>query len=128
MKKIKITYWITTVLITLIMLSSGIGYLVKLPQFEEAMKELGYPEYFIYILGVSKILGVIALLQKKYVIYKEWAYAGFAFVLIAATISHMALGQYDHAPVSLLWLIILFASYWSNSKILIHTKEKFAVS
>jgi hypothetical protein len=117
MKKIKITYWITTGLIVFVMLSSGVGYLIKLPHFVEMLKELGYPNYFLYILGVSKLLGVYALLQNKYFTIKEWAYAGFSFLLISATISHAVYLQYDHAPLSIVWLIVLGLSYKSNQKI-----------
>ena len=54
---------------------------------------LGYPLYFLYILGTWKILGVIAILIPRFKLVKEWAYAGFFFVMTGALASHLATGD-----------------------------------
>lgn len=59
---------------------------------------LGYPSYVVYILGVAKFLGGLAIVfGNKYPKLKEWAYAGFAFDLIGATISQGVTGHYPEA-------------------------------
>ena len=55
---------------------------------------LGYPLYFLYIIGIWKILGVIAILVPRFKLVKEWAYAGFFFLMTGALVSHLASG--DH--------------------------------
>ena len=57
------------------------------------MTHLGYPVYFLTILGVWKILGVVAVLIPKFPLLKEWAYAGFFFVMSGAVFSHIAVGD-----------------------------------
>lgn len=55
---------------------------------------LGYPVYFLTILGTGKILGVIAILLPQFRLLKEWAYAGFFFAMVGALFSHLAIGEY----------------------------------
>jgi len=57
------------------------------------MTELGYPTYFMTIIGTWKLLGVAALLAPRQPLLKEWAYAGFAFNLAGATASHVFSGD-----------------------------------
>ena len=54
----------------------------------ESIAALGYPDYLMTILGVAKLLGVIALLLPGTPLLKEWAYAGFTFDLLGAAASH----------------------------------------
>jgi hypothetical protein len=57
------------------------------------MAELGYPAYFVTILGIWKVLGGLAILAPRRPLLKEWAYAGIAFDLTGAAFSHAAVGQ-----------------------------------
>ena len=59
----------------------------------EMMTRLGYPVYFLTIIGVWKILGVVAVLFPKFPLLKEWAYAGFFFAMSGAIISHLIVGD-----------------------------------
>ena len=63
----------------------------------ELISHLGYPLYIMYIIGVWKLLGVIALLIPKYPLLKEWTYAGFFFLLTGALISHLFIGDVGNA-------------------------------
>jgi len=56
----------------------------------KGFKPLGYPTYFISIIGVWKMLGIIAILIPGFKLLKEWAYAGIFFVMSGAVISHIA--------------------------------------
>jgi uncharacterized membrane protein YphA (DoxX/SURF4 family) len=89
----KIIYWIATLWLALGMLSTGIVQILKLKEEADMMAHLGYPLYFLTILGVWKILGVIAILIPKFPLLKEWAYAGFFFAMSGAIFSHFASGD-----------------------------------
>lgn len=110
----KIIYWISTVWLALGMLSIGIVQIIKLPPEAVAnIIRLGYPVYFMTILGVWKILGVIAVLIPKYPLLKEWAYAGFFFTMSGAFISHLAVGDpFGETFPSLLLLILTVVSWY----------------
>ncbi len=92
-KRNKIIYWIATIWLSLGMLSSGIIQMLQLKQEVQFTANLGYPVYFLTILGTWKILGVIVLLLPKFPLIKEWAYAGFFFVMSGAIFSHIASGD-----------------------------------
>jgi uncharacterized membrane protein YphA (DoxX/SURF4 family) len=109
----KIIYWIVTVWLSLGMLSAGIVQLMKMDAEVDMMNHLGYPTYLLTILGVSKILGVAAILVPRFPLMKEWAYAGFFFTAAGAVISHLAVGDSfgDFFP-PLLLLILTVASWY----------------
>lgn len=87
----KIIFWIATVWLSLGMVSTGIVQIIKMEEEVKMMNNLGYPDYLMTILGIWKILGVIAILLPKLPIVKEWAYAGFFFTMSGAIISHLAI-------------------------------------
>ncbi|WP_423148399.1 DoxX family protein [Rubrolithibacter danxiaensis] len=109
-KRNKIIYWIATLWLALGMLSTGIVQLLKLKEETAMMSHLGYPLYFLTILGIWKILGVVAILIPKFPLLKEWTYAGFFFAMSGAVFSHLALGdgaKEFFGPVLLLVLTML---------------------
>lgn len=112
MRKIKITYWTVTILFALAMFQSGIVQLIQSEGSKELMALLGYPMYISTILGVAKILGVIALVQGKFQTLREWAYAGFAFDLIGASASGAYIGELLVVIVPLVYLAVMFLSYF----------------
>jgi hypothetical protein len=91
-KRNKIIYWIATLWLSLGMISSGIVQLIKMEEEVKMMAHLGYPLYFLTIIGVWKMLGVITVLIPKFPLVKEWAYAGFFFVSSGAVFSHLSSG------------------------------------
>ena len=93
-KRNLIIYWISTVFVSFGMLSSGIMQLLKIKDASEIVINLGYPSYFLSIIGVWKILAVIAILIPRFTLLKEWAYAGLFFVMTGAFLSHLAFGNY----------------------------------
>lgn len=92
-KRNKIIYWIATIWLALGMLSTGIVQLFKMKEEVDMMTRLGYPVYFLTMLGVWKMLGVVAALIPKFPLLKEWAYAGFFFAMSGAIFSHVASGS-----------------------------------
>lgn len=111
MKIRPIVYWISTVLVTLMMAFVGIQYLIHAPSMMAAFTHLGYPTYFPNILGVAKLLGVCVLLAPRLPIIKEWAYAGFAITFISAFVSHLASGDGKETIAPIVALILLSVSY-----------------
>ena len=89
-----IVYWIATALLGIGMLQSGIFAVLRNDQWVKIITDLGYPLYFLTILGAWKILGVIAIVIPKFKLLKEWAYAGFFFAMTGALVSHLAVGDY----------------------------------
>ncbi|KAA5532517.1 DoxX family protein [Taibaiella lutea] len=89
-----IIYWVATLLLAFGMLGSGLAQIFHVKAMIDLVVPLGYPLYFLYIIGVWKVLGVIAILVPKFKLLKEWAYAGFFFLMTGAFISHLASGDY----------------------------------
>ena len=92
-KRNKIIYWIATLWLALGMTSTGIVQLMQVQQEVDMMTRIGYPAYFLTIIGVWKLLGVIAILTPRFPLLKEWAYAGFFFNMTGAIFSHVASGS-----------------------------------
>jgi DoxX-like family len=91
MEKRKITwYWIITAILSFCIFSGGLAQAVQANGVVQGFKPLGYPNYFISLIGVWKVLGVIAILIPKFPLLKEWAYAGIFFAMSGAVISHIA--------------------------------------
>ena len=107
-----VTYWITTVLISAMMILSAYLYLSGAPKMVAAFHALGYPDYFRVMLGVAKVLGVAVLLAPGLRIPKEWAYAGFAITFAAAVVSHLECGQTPAIVAPLVASLLLIASYY----------------
>lgn len=77
-----------------------------------AILDLGYPPYFMKILGVAKLLGIAAILTGISPTLKEWAYAGFTLDVCGAFASHLCVG--DSLKVALVpaaFFVIQLTSY-----------------
>lgn len=113
-KRNRIIYWIFTAWLALGMTSTGIVQLMKMKEEVDMFARLGYPEYLLTIVGVWKILGVVAVLIPKFPLLKEWAYAGFFFCMSGAIVSHMALGDPigEVAPPLLLLVLTIISWYF----------------
>jgi hypothetical protein len=111
-KRNKIIYWIATLWLSLGMVSTGLVQLLKREEEMDLMNRLGYPGYFLTILGVWKILGVVAILIPKFPVVKEWAYAGFFFSMTGAAFSHIASGTLNEIYPSLLLLALTVVSWY----------------
>ena len=111
-KRNKIIYWVSTIWLALGMLSTGIVQLLKMEEEVNNITKLGYPVYFLTILGIWKILGVVAVLIPGFPRLKEWAYAGFFFAMSGAVFSHIALGDSVSEILPSLLLLVLTAASW----------------
>ena len=114
-KRNKIIYWIATSWLALGMVSTGVVQLLKTKDGQGGVgmiTHLGYPVYLLTILGAWKILGVIAVLIPKFPLLKEWAYAGFFFVMTGAIFSHLAMNDSVKEMLPGLLLLILVIISW----------------
>jgi hypothetical protein len=119
MKKLKIFYWIFTILMAAAIGVGAIFDAINDPTAVAYVTRLGYPAYIAPFLGVAKIAGVIVILIPGFLRLKEWAYAGIIFDLTGATYSAIAIGD----PASqwmfmFLFFATVFGSYIFHHKIL----------
>ncbi|MBK8305023.1 MAG: DoxX family protein [Chloracidobacterium sp.] len=95
------------------MTSTGIVQLMRLKDDVDRMSHLGYPSYLLTMLGIWKLLGVIAVLIPKYPLLKEWAYAGFFFTMSGAALSHIIVSDpFSEIAPSLLLLTLTIVSWY----------------
>ncbi len=106
-------YWFATVLVAAELGLGGIWDIVRIPAVRDLVAHLGYPSYFLVLLGSWKVLGAVALLVPRRALLKEWAYAGAFFTYTGAIVSHLTTG-YDVGEVgSLAMLTALTALSWA---------------
>jgi len=123
-KRKKIIYWVATVFLSFGMLAGGIQQMLQIGGYNEIVTRLGYPLYMLSILGVWKILGVIVILLPKFHLVKEWAYAGFFFVMSGAAMSHLIMKEefVEVLPSVTLLIAILVSWYFrpQNRRIILN--------
>ena len=90
-----VAYWITTALLVVELVLGGVWDVLRVPQVRGLIERLGYPPYFLVILGIWKLLGAVALVIPRFPRLKEWAYAGVVFDLTGAVASLLASGLMD---------------------------------
>lgn len=120
-------YWIVTILFALMMLVDGAAGLAQQKEGQEAFQQLGYPLYVMTIVGTAKILGAIALLQNKFSLLKEWAFAGFAINFVGASASWAFVGAeifFVIFPLMLLLVMLLVYVVWKKRE---QTNHSFVV-
>jgi uncharacterized membrane protein len=112
-KRNKIIYWAATTFLAVGMLAGGVQQTLQIGGYVPIVRNLGYPVYLLSIIGVWKILGVVAILIPKTPLVKEWAYAGFFFVMSGAAISHIAMSQpLNEVFPSLILLVVILLSWY----------------
>jgi hypothetical protein len=109
---LRITYWTTTILIALLIASGGAGQLLGARENVEGIAQLGYPAYFLTIIGFWKLLGGIVIVVPRFRLAKEWAYAGIVFDLSGAAVSHAVTGMPAWHVVAPLVMIALTIVSW----------------
>lgn len=111
-KRNKIIYWIATLWLALGMTSTGIVQLLKTPEEIDLMTRVGFPVYFLTLIGIWKLLGVAAVLSPKFPLLKEWAYAGFFFNMSGAVFAHAVTGGSALDFFGPILLIVLTVVSW----------------
>ena len=111
----KIAYWGATGLVTIVPLLAAFAYLTTSPQAVENFRHVGYPQQLRLLLGVGKLAGAIVLLLPGLPMLKEWAYAGFTFMWIAATVAHYLAGDKPLFLLPVALIAALTVSYVTRS-------------
>lgn len=127
MKTNKIVYWGATGLLTAMLLMSVSMYFLKHDEMVQNFGNLGFPAWLVYPLGIAKLLGLVAIITKKSVTLKEWAYAGLFFNFTLAFFAHINAndGQFAGALVA---LILLGLSYFFEKKMNIQTELETSIN
>jgi hypothetical protein len=106
-------YWLATAAVAGELGLGGIWDIARLPFVRDLVVGLGYPSYFLVLLGTWKVLGAVALLIPRHPLLKEWAYAGAFFTYTGAIVSHLTTG-YDRSEVALLAVLtVLTVLSWA---------------
>jgi uncharacterized membrane protein YphA (DoxX/SURF4 family) len=108
-----IAYWITTGLLALECGVGGVMGALRLPPFSEIMSHLGYPAYFMTIIGLWYMLAAVAILAPRFPRLKEWTYAGLVFVYTGAAASRLAVGDPAVTLVGPIIFTALVAASWA---------------
>ena len=116
----KIAYWITTIIIGSETLAGGVTdlmhgrtMLIAGPSVADIVTHLGYPLYFLTILGLWKIAGAIVIFAPGLPRLKEWAYAGVVFELTGAAASWALHGDPLRELISPLALAAVAIASWA---------------
>lgn len=118
MKALKITYWSSTILLSLMMAMSVFIYFTN-PEVAEGFHKAGFRDFFRIELGIAKAIGILLLILPFIPRnFKEWGYAGFFITFVSAFVAHAAAGD----PVSAFMgaafaLILLLVSYFSFTRL-----------
>ncbi|MEM1338993.1 MAG: DoxX family protein [Bacteroidota bacterium] len=103
-------YWIFTVVLSALVMTSVVRYILDLETFMSNFEKLGYNGRIVIPLAAAKILGILAILSKTTNFLKEWAYAGFFFNFLLALEAHIASNDgYYIGPI--VALAVLTGSY-----------------
>jgi DoxX-like family len=97
-------YWLATAAVAAELGVGGIWDIARLPFVRDLVTHLGYPSYFLVLLGTWKVLGAVVLLVPRRALLKEWAYAGAFFTYTGAIVSHLTTG-YGLGEVGLLVIL-----------------------
>jgi uncharacterized membrane protein YphA (DoxX/SURF4 family) len=108
-----VAYWVATALLVFELVLGGTWDVLRVTHVRVVMERLGYPSYFVVILGVWKLLAAVALVIPRYPRLKEWAYAGVVFNLTGALVSHVASGDIEVGPMAyLVVMTVVTAASW----------------
>jgi len=106
-------YWIATALLASELLLGGVWDVLRVPQVHVIIDRLGYPSYFLVILGIWKLLGAVAVIVPGFPRLKEWAYAGVVFDLTGALASNLVSGITGAGTLAYLLLMMgITATSW----------------
>jgi hypothetical protein len=121
-KRKLIWYWIITGVLSFCIFFGGLAQTLQLQKTIEGFKPMGYPIYFISLIGIWKMLGIIAILIPGFKMLKEWAYAGIFFTMTGAVISHIASNDVKAQIIAPIVLAVFTVLSWylrpANRKII----------
>jgi uncharacterized membrane protein len=109
---INIIHRITTTLVAIWMLTAGVSIFLEKEFIHNAIQHLGYPAYFVYILGTAKLFGALFLLLPFPRLFKTLAFSGATIELLSATISYYVIdGNFTEWVKPIVLLSIVWTAY-----------------
>jgi uncharacterized membrane protein YphA (DoxX/SURF4 family) len=108
-----IAYWSCTAVVATECLVGGMMGALQLAPFRDIAVSLGYPAYFMSILGVWYIAAGLVLLAPRLPRLKEWAYAGLVINYTGAAASHIAVGDGAQKLVGPVVFLLLTVASWA---------------
>jgi uncharacterized membrane protein YphA (DoxX/SURF4 family) len=108
-----LSYWISTAILLFVMVSGAVAEWTHQWGTLETHTVLGYPIYFLAIIGSWKALGALALAVPGFTRVKEWAYAGMFFNMTGAFISHAVVGDPVYHLVATGSITVLVVASWA---------------
>jgi uncharacterized membrane protein YphA (DoxX/SURF4 family) len=106
-------YWIiTAALATECLVGGALGQLQVFP-FLDTATHLGYPRYFMAILGVWYVAAGLVLLAPRLPRLKEWAYAGLVINYTGAAASHIWVGDDARSLLGSIIFLGLTVASWA---------------
>lgn len=117
MKALKITFYLSTALLTAFMLFSVYNYYFNYTQTTAYFVSLGYPIYLIHPLALLKLSGLVIIwFLPQFKSLREWVYAGFFFNFALAFFAHFLISDGSHLG-AFMAIVLLLVSYFSQKKI-----------
>ena len=110
----RLVYAIATVIAVAVFVGSGVANLLRLDHIANDMVRLGYPPYFMSVLGTWKVLGAIAIAAPRLSRAKEWAYAGMIFDLTGAAASRLAIADGIGAVLPPMVVALIVVVSWAS--------------
>src|SRR5690606_7870074 len=111
-KRNSIIYWIATVWLASALFFSGLQQVMHGQAFADIFIHLGYPLYFMPMVGLYKLVALVVLFSPKQPLVKEWAYFGVSLIWLAAIISHFAVGDTIAEALPAIVLLVMTGLSW----------------
>jgi uncharacterized membrane protein YphA (DoxX/SURF4 family) len=108
-----VAYWTTTAVLAAECFVGGVMGALHLEPFKGVVTHLGYPLYFMTILGAGYVSAGVVLLVPRLPRLKEWAYAGLTFIYTGAIASHIWIGDDVKSLIGPLVLVGLAGASWA---------------
>ena len=111
-----LAYWVLTASLAVVLMAGAYGELTHQWGTLQTHTILGYPLYFLDLIGLWKALAGIAILVPRFPRLKEWAYAGLFFNMTGAFISHAVVGDYGSGAYHLIAtgsMVVLVVASWA---------------
>jgi len=108
-----VVYWLATAAVVAESTVGGAWDIARLPYVADLVVHLGYPSYFLVLLGIWKVLAAVALLVPRRALLKEWAYAGCFFTYTGAIVSHLTTGYALSELGVLVPMTVLTVTSWA---------------
>lgn len=107
-----IAYWIFTLLVVFENTAGFLWVLLHIEYLRVMLVHLGYPQYFMNILGAWQLAAAVVLIAPGFPLIKEWAYAGVLFNYSSAVISHLSVGDGPRLWIPALMFAVFSACSW----------------